>query len=207
MKRITAALLAVLMLVFCLTACKAKEKKPDTNPVDTPDDKEEDLYDKEGDIKVELSDATLDIPEDAYYENYEFTVFVPYPHGINRFIRKELNGTPVNDAMYNRDLALQDTLGVTINAIDMNAYTHNQAEYIIDSVLAGDHAFDAAAIHSTSACAALIVADAVLSFDYLEYCDLSKPWWIQGFSENCSMFDENYYGISSACLAYYQGAG
>ena len=208
MRRINALLLAVLMLALCLITSSCGDDKKDTDvKAPTSDNEENNDYSTEGDIKVDLSDATLDIPEDAFYENYTFTVFVPYPYGIDRFVRTELNGDPVNDAIYNRDLALQDTLGVKLNAIDMSAYTHNQAEYIIDSVLAGDHAFDAAAIHSTSACAALIVADAVLSFDHLEYCDLSKPWWIQGFSENCSMFDENYFGISSACWAYYQGAG
>lgn len=161
----------------------------------------------DSDIKVELSEETLNIPEGTFYKDYTFTIFAPAPSGQDRFVKEAINGDPVNDAIYNRNLAIQDTLGVIIASENFNTYTDKQAQKIIDSVLAGDHAFDAAAIHSTSACAALIVADAVLSFDYLEYCDLSKPWWIQNFTENCSMFDETYFGINSSCYGYYNMAG
>ena len=200
-KRVLVILLA-LVLALTLTACggEKKDEKPQN------DTQNNGAYEEEGDIKVELSNATLDIPEDAFYKDYTFTIFAPYPFGMTRFVKEGANGDPVNDAIYNRNLAIQDTLGVTINAVDFSTYTDKQAQKIIDSVLAGDHAFDVAAVHSTSACAALLVADAVLSFDYLEYCDLSKPWWIQNFDENCSMFGETYFGINSSCWAYYSTA-
>ncbi len=199
------ALMLALVLAFAFTACGGDKEDTDVK-APTSDNEENGDYSTQGDIKVDLSDATLDIPEDAYYEDYTFTIFAPYPGGPGRFVKEATNGDPVNDAIYNRNLAIQDTLGVTIASIDLNTYTDKQAQKIIDSVLAGDHAFDAAAIHSTSACAALIVADAVLSFDYLEYCDLSKPWWVQSFGENCSMFDQTYFGINSSCWAYYNYA-
>ena len=210
LKRIFALILALTLVFACaaLTSCgdDKGDKKPSGNSGSTNNTEENNQYGTEGDIKVELSNAELEIPEDAYYEDYTFTILAPYPGGPGRFVKEATNGDPVNDALYNRNLALQDTLGVTLASIDLNTYTDAQAQKIIDSVLAGDHAFDAAAIHSTSACAALIVADAVLSFDYLEYCDLSKPWWVQNFTENCSMFDQTYFGINSSCWAYYTNA-
>ncbi len=210
MKRIIALIMALIMAITCLSLVSCGSDKPDDGKKqEQQKDKDKEKKDdpgKEGDIKVTLSDEELDVPEDLRYENYKFTVFAPYPSGINYFVRDALNDDPVNDAIYNRNLALQDQLGVEVNCIDFGVYTDKQAQKIIDSVLAGDHSFDAAAIHNTSACAALIIADAVLSFDNLEYCDQTKPWWVHGFSEQCSLLGEDYFGINSACYGFYSGA-
>ncbi len=202
LKRLFALFVVLTLLLTCasFTACKN-----DGGENEEGFDDGEAFGEDEG-IKVELSEETLDIPAGAFYKDYEFTIFAPAPSGADRFVREAPNGDPITDAIYNRNLAIKDVIGVTIAAEQYNTYTDKQAQKIIDSVLAGDHAFDAAAIHSTSACAALIVADAVLSFDYLEYCDLSKPWWIQNFTENCSMFDEAYFAINSSCYGYYSMA-
>lgn len=201
-KRILSFLLALMLVVTCfaLTSCK----KEDVNSGNK--DNEQNNNEKD-DLQINLSDEKHEVPSDLEYNGYTFKVFAPYPSGISRFVSEELNNTPINDAIYNRNLAVQDELGVTIKALDFTTYTDKQAEKIIDSVFSGDHSFDVAAIHSTSACAALIIADAVLSFDNLEYVDLEKPWWIKEFSEVSGMLDKEYFGISSACYSYYDYAG
>lgn len=212
-KKILALLLAILIVFSCfaLTSCGEEEKKPD----DKKDDKKEETqgdnhsdYNTEGEIHVTLKDDELEIPEDAKQicDGTTFTVFAPYPGGPDRFVREALNDSPVNDAIYNRNLALEDSLGVTVKSVDFNTYTDAQAQKIFEIISSGDHSFDVAAIHSTSACASLLMTHSALSFDYLEYCDLSKPWWIQNFNEQCSILDEDFFGISSACYSYYDSA-
>lgn len=203
LKRLFVLFLGLVLSFVCMTVAERDGDK--LNGV-ISNNTTDDAGSGDDEMKVELSDETLDIPDGVNYKDYVFTIFAPAPSGTNRYVREGINGDPVNDAIYNRNLALRDELGVIIESKDFNTYTDKQAQKIIDSVLAGDHAFDAAAIHSTSACASLIVADAVLSFDYLEYCDLSKPWWIQSFTESCSMFDESFFTINSSCYGYYNMA-
>lgn len=205
MKRFTAIILAML-LVISFSACgetEETEKIPEKEKSEQTDKSDDNVT--ADDMKVTLSDAELDIPDDAKQicDGTTFTVFAPYPSGIPFFVTETPNGTPVNDALYNRNLALLDTLGVTVDAVDFSYYTHNQFEKIIDSVQASDHSFDVAAIHSTSSCASLILANALMPFDNLEYCDLTKPWWIKGMQDTCSIFGENYFAVSSACYNYY----
>lgn len=206
------ALFLALILVFSLVACADNTKKTDKNK-DKDKEKQEEKDDgdrapTEEEMKVKLSDEPLELPEDAksIVGGGTFTIFAPTPYGIPRFVVDGTNGTPVNDAIYYRNLKLQDELGVEIKAVDFSYYTHNQSEKIIDSVLNGDHSFDCAAIHSTSACAALIIANAVMNFDLLEYCCLDKPWWDQHFQVSCALNGQNYFGVNSSCYAYYSTA-
>lgn len=207
MKRILTLFLALMLVVSCFafTACKGDDgkggtDKPSTDK-DSDTDKELDLEDI-GDLIVD-SEATLDIPSDLNYNGYVCNVFAPDPYGPSAFYTDALNNTPVNDALYNRNLKMEDTLGVKIEAISLDTSAGNQSQKFIDEVLAGNHSFDFAAVHSTSACAALIMANAVLSFDNLEYVDFSKPWWDNGLAETCSVMGENYFALSPMCKGYY----
>ena len=211
MKKIAALLLA-LVLAFSLVACggeKDKKKDDGKEKEDKKDEKTEQSDESEDkEMKVVLSDEQMNLPEDAksIVGGGTFTIFAPTPYGIEKFVSEAPNGTPLNDSIYYRNLKIQDELGVEIKAIDYAYYTHNQSEKIIDSVLNGDHGFDCAAIHSQSACAALVIANAVLSFDLLEYCDLSKPWWNQGFRDACALNGEDFFAVSSACHGFYTSA-
>ena len=203
MKRILALLLAVLMLVCCigLVSCGDDEetKKPSTDNTDKKPDNSEDK-----DYEINLSDEPLEIPEDAKskYEGKTFVIDAPTPWGKDRFVREDYNDDPLNDSIKRMNDAVADTIGVTLDAT-MLTYTPNQSKVFVDSVLANDGKFDVMAIHTESNCAALVIADAVLNFDYLEYCDLSKPWWNAGFTESSSILDVNYFGVSSSCYAIY----
>ncbi len=202
MKRILAMLLAVLMLVCCLglVSCgDEEEKKPNTGGSQSSGNIKDDE-----ELKIDISDAPLEIPEDSKskYEGKTFVIDSPQPWGKDRFVREDYNDDPLNDSIKRMNDAVLDTIGVTLDAT-MNTYTPYQAKTFVDSVLANDGKFDVMAVHTESNCAALVIADAVLNFDYLEYCDLSKPWWNAGFTESSSILDVNYFGVSSSCYAIY----
>lgn len=209
MKRILALLLAVLMVLSCLAlvGCSEEEKKPDKKKdkdkqEEKKDDEEKEQPDPE-EFKLELSEEPLKVEKTDY--NYTFKMDVPRPWGTERFVREKANGDPINDSVYNMNLAVKDHLGVTIET-QMEMFTHNQSEKFIDSVLNGDHKFDVMAMHSSSTCAALVLANAVLPFDNLEACDLSKPWWNQNFSNQAKVLDNNLFAISSSCYCVYMNA-
>ncbi len=206
MRRFLTILLALMLILSCFafTACKGDDKSQGKDTPANNDNKNEEELDIEniGDIIVD-KEATLDLPEGLNYDGYVCKVFAPEPYGPGAFYTEALNDTPVNDALFNRNLAMEDTLGVKIEAISLDTYAHTQSQQFIDEILAGNHSFDFAAVHSTSACAALIMANAVLSFDNLEYVDFSKPWWDSGLAETCSVMGENYFALSPMCRGYY----
>ncbi len=200
MKRILAMLLALIMIVCCvgLVSCGGFDDGEDGEG-NSPDGTELD-----DDLKIEFSDEPLEIASDSKskYEGKTFIIDSPTPWGKDRFVREDYNDNPLNDSIKQMNDAVKDTIGVTLEAT-MNTSTPKQSQVFIDSVLANDGRFDVMAIHTESNCAALVIADAVLNFDYLEYCDLSKPWWNAGFTDSSSILDVNYFGVSSSCYAIY----
>lgn len=199
MKRILAMLL-VLFLVSSigLVFSGAADGSKDTFSPSEEDDEPED------DLMIEISKEPLEIPEDSKskYEGKTFIIDSPTPWGKDRFVREDYNGNPLNDSIKDMNNAVLDKIGVTLEAT-MNTSTPKQSQVFVDSVLANDGKFDVMAIHTESNCASLVIADAVLNFDYLEHVDLSKPWWNKGFTEASSILDINYFGVSSTCYAIY----
>lgn len=199
MKRILAMLLVLFIVSSLGLVFSGAVESPDSD-FEPSDDKDE----EDDDLMIEISDAPLEIPEDskAKYGGKTFIIDSPTPWGKDRFVREEYNGNPLNDSIKDMNNAVLDKIGVTLDAT-MNTSTPKQSQVFVDSVLANDGKFDVMAIHTESNCASLVIADAVLNFDYLEYCDLSKPWWNAGFTDSSAIFDVNYFGVSSTCYAIY----
>ena len=101
---------------------------------------------------------------DADYEEY--------------FAEKE-TGDIVNDAIYRRNSAVEDRLGIQLNFIGTAGDTNNEEPYALKlstSIAAGDHAYDMVSAYSytTGLCAARNLLYDLSSVDYL---DFEKPWW------------------------------
>lgn len=209
MKRILALLLALMLVVSCFafSGC-GEEKKDDGKKKDKEEQKKDDNgnYGDAPDIDIgDIIDttATLDIPDDVKFDGETITVFAPDPYGPGYFYKESLNDTPVNDAVYNRNLSVLDKLGLTVKAISLDTNAGSQAEKFDEEVIAGSHSFDFAAVHSTSACASLLMKGDIMPFGNLEYVDFKKPWWNTGLNETCAIMDENYFALSSMCYGYY----
>ena len=117
--RILAALLATLMLVGSLAACGGPVEEPDAT---TAPDGTAAATETQG--ETELTD---DLPDDLDYDGDQITILSQYREGwtSGEIAVPELINEPVNDAVYERNKAVEERLNVTIVSIaeaSNNAY-------------------------------------------------------------------------------------
>ncbi|MBQ2724252.1 MAG: extracellular solute-binding protein [Clostridia bacterium] len=132
---------------------------------------------------LETERMHANIPADANFEGHTFTIFCSSnsEHGIiqNDFLAEEITGEPINDARYNRNILVGDTLNVKISAINCDNVGHgNGFNYISKDVQAGTSAYDIA-----TACGydttKLAQSNFLLDINTVPYIDLAAPWWDQ----------------------------
>ena len=106
----------------------------------------------------------------------------------------EITGDTLNDAVYNRNLEIQNKLNITI--IGTNS-TANFAKDIAPLMAAGDTSVDLmfpAQVHVPS----LVSQDSVYDILELESFDLSEPWWNQNCNETMTMKGKLFVAASDA---------
>ena len=103
----------------------------------------------------------------------------------------ELTGEPVNDAVFERNLLIQDKYNCVIAQERMNM---DQMVAGINRLMkAGDTQFDIVMPNCTSA--SQLSLDAMLQdLNTLDHVDLSKPWWNAQFTSDTNINGRNYYG-------------
>jgi len=123
--------------------------------------------------------------KDSAGGNYQYT---------NELFAEDLNSDPINDAIYNRNAAIEELLGVElIEESDTNGHTGIQQKVTI-MVNAGDTTYD---IVSGSAAWATPLILQGSSYNLNDngidtYLDTSKPWWPQYWIEEAEIDDKLY---------------
>ena len=190
-KRILAALLAVLMLTSSLTACGTAD-----DPADT------DAYTLWSGTEAE-TELTDNLPEDLYYDDDEITVISRYVEGwtSGEITVEGLKGEPVNDAVFERNKAVEERLGVQIKNIEEP--TANVTNKVYGSVRSGDTDYDFMA----DACSQAMPNTLNGTFADLRtsaYLDFNQPWWTQGFHDAVEFKGSQYAVIGSMLLSMYR---
>lgn len=136
-----------------------------------------------------------DLP-DVQYDGYNFRFFVRGPEasaawGILRNIyTEEINGEPLNDALYERNRKIEDQYNITISATPSNSTTETAAE-ITKWILAGDDAYDVI-IPGMNQFGAVIMAGVLVDLYDLPYIGWDKPWWDQNLINDLSINGKLY---------------
>lgn len=187
--KVLSAVLACLMLTGSLVACGNNTEDPtDTLAKSTVAEEE----------SQELKDW---LPDDLNYNGDEITIISRYREGwtSGEISVEKSNGEPVNDAVYERNLVVQDRLGVTIVSIeDKNADQNTVVNLVKKAVQTESDEYD------ILACACYLMLNESLSGTFAnlrnaEYLDFSKPWWSQGFNEVVE-YQGLQYGVTGAAL-------
>ena len=198
--RILAALLATLMLVGSLAACGGPVEEPDAT---TAPDGTAAATETQG--ETELTD---DLPDDLDYDGDQITILSQYREGwtSGEIAVPELINEPVNDAVYERNKAVEERLNVTIVSVaeaSNNAY--DVVEKAATAVRANTDDYDILASSCYVACSESLngtFADMRKSL----YVDFDQPWWSQGFNEVMEYQGAQFCGLSSALLSQYRFA-
>ena len=198
-KRTLSAILAALLLAGSLTACATGNAPPaDTKPSTQTTSPAE-----EG--ETELRD---NLPDDLNFGGEEIVFISRDRDGwTDREIWVEaVNGEPINDAVYERNKAVEQRLNVKIVNVfedDMNGYTI--VNRVDTAVKAGTNEYDVLG----AACYITLGQSINGTFANLRnsvYLDFDQPWWSQGLNDATHYKELQHVIAGSMLLSIYRFA-
>ena len=203
LKKLLAALL-VAGTVFTLAACDGQDKKdPDVKPdsqTEQPDDTQNtDVASDEIDYDAILSKEK--------YDGYNYRMLVRKGSIKSQYF-EESQEDIVNDAIYRRNKAVEEKYGITISISESSQ--NNYDTDALNSILAGDDAYDIIFTHSRAAFA-YAVQGAGYNIHDISTIHMDMPWWSKNINDNCTVNGKLYVldgdislsGLSSAmCLLF-----
>ena len=193
-KRILSAMLAALMLAGTLASCAAGAGDSETT------DGIEETY-----AETLISDA---LPDDLYYNDDEVTIISRYKEGwtSGEIAVEGLTGEPVNDAVFERNRAVENRLGIKIISIEDTGSTHDAVvNKVATSVKGGLKDYDIMAAPAYTSLAETLNGTFInLRSEQCEYLDLEREWWILGFNEAIEYRGAQYAVLGSMVLSMYR---
>lgn len=114
----------------------------------------------------------------------------------------EMNGEPINDAIYTRNRSVESNYNVLILEERQGS---NAEETLKAAVLAGDDNYDLAEIMDTKIVNLYI--DGIISpIDKLSNIDLSQKWWVKEINDVFNLYGTQIAAVSDFCLSVYTRA-
>lgn len=179
-KRTLSLILAALMLAGSMTAC-SDTTNPEAEAESSPSaDTETVVPEEETDPNARIESGLAE----ADFDGYAYHVFV---HNTihNDFDAEEITGEPINDAKYERVVAVQDKANCTIEDLIVAADNRAGQTPLATAVQAGTNDYDLACLSGYSSCNAL-TEGLLMNLNQIPNLDLSKPWWDQYCTEECT---------------------
>ncbi len=183
MKKIVAILLAGLVAA-AFAGCKKDEQpnveKNSTN-VETPltDDNTQENESVEIDYLADLSTER--------YDGYNYRMLVRAGHANTQWFEDPQEDI-VDNAIYNRNKLVEEKYGITITVSEASGDYQTDA---LNSILAGDDAYDIIFSHSRAAFV-YAIQGAGYNIHDIPTIHLEKPWWSKDLVESCTIGDNLY---------------
>lgn len=196
------ALLAVAMLSASFASCGEPIDESETNETvattDAPAATEE-----ETELIVEH-----DLPEELDYGKDEVVIVSRYREGwtSGEIAVEKITNEPVNDAVYERNVAVEDELNIKINSLEENNHDPSALmTQISTNIKSGSGDYDIVA------CAAYVTVNEALNGTFAdlrktEYLDFEKPYWSQGYNEVMEYQGTQHTVTGSMVLSLYRFA-
>ncbi len=170
-KKTLIALLAVCAAVSLASCDKTNNTvKPDTN-VENPNSDTTDASDADGVTEIDYESGL----SDERFDGYNFRILIRPGKIVDEYLPED-SDDPVESAVYRRNKAVEDRFGITITATESSS--SDWEVDAINSVLAGDDAYDIIFPHTR---AAFVYANqgAAYNINDISSIHLEKPWWSQ----------------------------
>ncbi len=186
-RKILAMLLAALLTASAITSCgggEGTETTPsaaETTPAET---------------EPEETEITDDLPEGLAFTGESFTILSREDlQWENEMCTDELSGDIVNDAIYNREITVEERLDVEISAFKTPGIWGNENAFfdkIRTAVRAGDASYQLVAGYAyfVTALATEGIFTNLLNVDYLNF---EKPWWNSSLRDELTLYDQLYF--------------
>ncbi len=195
--RIIALLCAVLMLIPCFAACAETTGNEDTTePAQTQGPDESDVVvDENVDAQGFWKD---DLPDEIDYK--QEVVSILYWSDVERaefeILEEEADGDMVKDAIYRRNLATEERMGVTFEWVGEKGNASNRAAFTnyVRNCYSGGTFYDIIATYSRTA-GMLLTNGFIQDLNLVEdsYINVDQPWWPETMLETCQIDDSLFF--------------
>ena len=202
--RCVAALLAAVMLGSSLVSCGVSPENSDDSQANTNGEQNA-ATNAEEEIETVLDH---DLPDDLDYGEDEVVIVSRYREGwtSGEIAVEKTTGEPVNDAVYERNLAVQEELNVKITSLEENQQDPTTLmSQISTNIKSGSGDYDIVA------CAAYVTVNEALNGTFADlrqtkYIDFDKAYWSQGYNEVIQYQGTQYTVTGSMVLSLYRFA-
>jgi len=134
------------------------------------------------------------------FDGYEFKIVTRIMQASTKLLMESLNGEVVNDAIYERNLAVAEKLNIKFSETQLD--TNNFISRFRNSVTAGDNAFDYAAGRGMDMFT-FAAEGFVNPISALPYIDLSAPHWNKQITDELTVAGKTFFAIGELSLVTY----
>ncbi len=180
MKKIFIAVLAALA-ALSLAACRSNETEVSSDNAQNSGSGET-VYEENGEIVKDDSYYFSDLSDD-YFEGYNYRILVRQTHQGTQYFEDPQEDI-VDNAIYERNKAVEDKYGITISIHESSSNNYDTSA--LNSILAGDDAYDIIFPHSRAAFS-YAVQGACVNLNNVNSLHLDKPWWSQDIVDSCNI--------------------
>lgn len=137
--------------------------------------------------------------EQKDYGGREFRISVNEKYTDEMWVEEE-TGEVTNDAVYNRNLVVEDYFNVKITPIISSSSDNNaQVNEITQSLMAGDDVYDLTAVYTYLA-GGPALEGLNHSWDKIPGVDFSREWWIQSANEAFTINGKQYVAVGDLSI-------
>ena len=180
LKKVLIALISVSTLLLAFSC--AKEEKPVASGNQNNNISTEIQVDETGEIIKDDNYYLSDLSTERY-DGYDFRILVRKTQTGTQYF-EEPQEDIVDNAIYERNEAVKDRFGIDISIHEST--DHNYETSALNSILAGDDAYDIIFTHSRAAFT-YAVQGACVNFNDVSTLHFDKPWWSQDITDSCNI--------------------
>ena len=198
--KIIAFFLILSMIALVFVSCGEKDSGGSNSSVTNADSGNQNASGDENPEDVTAAKLEPDIPS-ADYGQYEFNILISINAltgvGVwNDFRAEEETGDVINDAIYKRNVFVEEKYNIKINDIEMepaDGMDRPAAQKMLkNSIAAGDNTYDAAMLAGYATCN-LASGGFLMDMNNMAPLDLSKPWWDQKANRDLMVKNKMFY--------------
>lgn len=203
--KVLAALLLATTLISHLAACRqsgSDEITQANTDTSTPTAETSVSADAET-AQTEPANLFEQLPK-TDYQGRRFSILQPSQQSYEFAV--ELTGDLVNDAVYTRDMTIEDTYGVDLNYIAESGDWNNRNSFLTlirNSVLAEDGAYDL--VNGMTSIIMPVTMEGIFqNYAEMDGIDFDDPWWAADIYDNLQIADKLYTLTGSSMLSMYK---
>ncbi len=154
-------------------------------------------------VETSEFDARKEVPDNLPEKDFggkEFRVSTKIGT-LYEFYTEEEDGELINDALYARNLSIEERFNVKIKPVITEADDGGtQVNNVLKTVQSGEDAFDMAATYVFTS-GQLVMKGIYLNLINMPYIDLTQPWWINGINDNFRVGDSLFVAVGDTSLS------